>query len=124
VQGAPVVGAVLRNNDLSGLTGLSDNNDKLVNSGVGTTILGNKFGTNPLNGTFTAANNTLTTVTNNNASSFSKVRIMPTNAAAATLMGSAKSLYYDGYTTATSFKLRTADGNAATGTETFNYVIE
>jgi hypothetical protein len=53
----------------------------------------------------------------------SVITLMPTNAAAATLMSGAKSLYVSTRTAATSFVVSTADGNAAAGTETFEYII-
>ncbi len=49
--------------------------------------------------------------------------LMPTNAAAATLMGSARSLYLSAQTTGSSFALTTANGSAAGGTETLNYAL-
>ena len=53
----------------------------------------------------------------------SKVLLEPTNAAAATLMGSVKSLYVSALTAGTGFTVATASGGNAAGTETFNYIV-
>jgi len=74
-------------------------------------------------GTFTLAVAATTTVTDANTGSLSVITLMPTNAAAATLMGSAKSLYVSARTAGTSFTDATADASAAAGTETFSYSI-
>jgi len=52
----------------------------------------------------------------------SVITLTPTNAAAATLMGSAKALYYT-IIAGTSFTVLTASAANAAGTETFNYLI-
>jgi hypothetical protein len=79
----------------------------------------------PVRGTFTCTNAATTTVSDQAAAvlATSVITLMPTNAAAATLMSGAKSLYVSTRTAATSFVVSTADGNAAAGTETFEYII-
>lgn len=46
---------------------------------------------------------------------------IPTNAAAATIMGSAKSLYLSAQNSGANFVLRTANSGTTAGTETFTY---
>jgi len=75
-------------------------------------------------GTFTLGAAATTVVTNYNVGIASKIHLTPTNAAAATLMGSAKSLYISARTAETSFTVATADAGNAGGTETFYYTIE
>jgi len=74
-------------------------------------------------GTFTCANNTNTVVANVSVTAASLIFIMPTNAAAATLMGAATSLYISAKVVEASFTVTTANAGAAAGTETFNYLI-
>lgn len=74
-------------------------------------------------GSFTCANNKDTVVANTNITSSSVIILEPTNAAAATLMAGATSLYTSAKVAATSFTVTTADASAAAGTETFNYRI-
>lgn len=74
-------------------------------------------------GTFTCAAAALTTVANVNVTATSMIMLMPTNAAAATLMGGATALYVSARTAATSFGVTTANAAAAVGTETFEYFI-
>jgi hypothetical protein len=74
-------------------------------------------------GTFTCAANKDTTVADVEVQAASIIVLMPTNAAAATLMGGATSLYTSLRTAATSFKVTTANAAAAAGTETFEYMI-
>ena len=49
--------------------------------------------------------------------------LQPTNAAAATLQGSNESLYISAKSAGVSFTVATAAGTAATGGETFNYLL-
>jgi hypothetical protein len=79
----------------------------------------------PVRGTFTCTNAATTTVSDQAAAvlATSVITLMPTNAAAATLMSGAKSLYVSTRTAATSFVVSTADASAAAGTETFEYII-
>lgn len=86
--------------------------------------MGNRF--SPPGGSFTMAAANLKAVPETRVVAGTTVRLIPTNAAAATLMGSAKSLYVDKAVTVagTSFTVKTADGNNAAGTETFDYTIQ
>ena len=74
-------------------------------------------------GTFTLAAAATTTVTQPEVQSNSIIVPLPTNSAAATLMGSNKSLYVSAKTAGTSFTVATASGVAAAGTEQFQYYI-
>lgn len=76
-----------------------------------------------ISGSFTLAAAATTTVIQTNTAANSIVLLMPTNAAAGTLMGSTKSLYISARTVGASFTVATASGVAAAGTETFSYVI-
>jgi len=77
----------------------------------------------PTFGTFTCGAAATTTVVDANVKSGSVITLMPTNAAAGTLMGAATSLYVSARTAGTSFAVTTADASAAAGTETFAYAI-
>ena len=72
---------------------------------------------------FTCAAAATTTVTNSNVKANSLILLMPTNAAAGTLQGSAKCLYVSARTASTSFAVTTANAAAAAGTETFSALI-
>lgn len=76
-----------------------------------------------LGGTFTMAATATKVVADVNILATSLVQLFPTNAAAATLMGSAKSLYVSAKSAGVSFTVATADGTVAAGTETFSYRI-
>lgn len=72
-------------------------------------------------GSFTMAAAASKTVTDANCTSASYVVLIPTNAAAGTLQGSAKSLYV---TVANgTFTVATASAASAAGTEAFQYLI-
>jgi hypothetical protein len=73
-------------------------------------------------GTFPLSAAVATTVPDTAITANSFIAIFPTNAAAATLMGSAKSLYESARVAGASFTVSTASGVAAAGTETFEYV--
>ncbi len=73
-------------------------------------------------GTFTMAAAASKVITDANVSTTSVIPPpTPTNAAAATLMGSTKSLYIT--VGSGSFTVTTASGVAAAGTETFSYIV-
>jgi hypothetical protein len=74
-------------------------------------------------GNFICAANANTTVNNASVTAASVILLMPTNAAAGTLMSGATSLYTSARVAGTSFTLTTANAAAAAGTETFFYVI-
>lgn len=76
-----------------------------------------------ITGTFTLAAAATTTVTQPGIKATSVVQLTPTNAAAATLMGSAKALYVSAKTPGASFTVATANAVAAVGTETFDYSV-
>jgi hypothetical protein len=90
---------------------------------TGITHINNIVGIGTLTGSFTLSAAATTTVTNANVYSDCKITLTPTNAAAATLMGSAKCLYVSAKTQGTSFAVTTGNGVAAAGTETFDYQI-
>lgn len=62
-------------------------------------------------------------VTNTGVQATTQVLLIPTNAAAATLLGSNEYPYVSSRVVGTSFTLSTAAGTAAAGTETFFYVL-
>lgn len=72
-------------------------------------------------GTFTLSAASSKVVTDVNVATTSIITLMPTNAAAATLMGSTKCLYVT--PASGSFTVTTASGAAAAGTETFSYSV-
>lgn len=74
-------------------------------------------------GTFTFAAAATTVVPNTAVRSNSVIVYTPTNAAAGTLIGSAKSVYTSAISSGTSFTAATASAVAAAGTETFSYAI-
>jgi|SRR5262245_5149038 len=78
-------------------------------------------------GTFTMAAAALTVVPNITikSSPASAVLLFPANAAAATLQGSAKSLYaaIADYVDGVSFTARTSNATSAAGTEIFHYLV-
>lgn len=74
-------------------------------------------------GSFTLTAAATTTVTQAAIAANSLVFVMAANAPAASLMGSAKSLYVSALTPGASFAVTTASGAAAAGTETFFYFV-
>jgi hypothetical protein len=76
-----------------------------------------------ITGSFTLAAAASTTVTQTKTAANSVILLIPTDASAATLMGSNKSLYISALTTGASFAVSTASGGNAAGTETFDYIM-
>ena len=74
-------------------------------------------------GTFTMGAAATTVVSNAGIQATSNIIFIPTNAAAATLMGSTKSLYVSARSVGVSFTAATASAAAAAGTETFTYIV-
>lgn len=120
VDSSSSVGTIIENCDLSTLSGITNDN-KIVDAGVGTMRRGNRLGSDSLYGTIALSAAATKVVNNNNTCTATVVRLTPTNASAATLMGSTKSLYVSTRSVGTSFTVATADGTAAAGTETFAY---
>lgn len=94
-----------------------------INSNLGALVQSFKtvFPLSSYMGTFTMSAAATKSVTDAHAKTGSLILLMATNAAAGTLMGSAKSLYIT--PAAGSFTVSTASGAAAAGTETFTYLI-
>ncbi len=76
-----------------------------------------------ITGTFTLSAAATTTVPNTSVTSTSIISLTPLNAAAATLMAGANSLYVSARTSGASFTVSTAGGGAAAGTEQFSYML-
>lgn len=74
-------------------------------------------------GTFLMGASASTIVPNAGIQASSRILFLPENSAAATLMGSNKSLYVSARVVGTSFTAATASGVAAAGTEQFFYVV-
>jgi hypothetical protein len=75
-------------------------------------------------GSFTCGAGVAThTVSNNQVGASSRIVLTPTNAAAATMQGSAKCVYVSAKTAGTSFAITTANAATFAGTETFDYYI-
>lgn len=111
--------------DFGGGAGLSDlaTNGKLLNQNI-SLLIETLQGIFRNSGTFTWNGASATTVVaNTGVQANSQVLLIPTNAAAATLMGSNECPYVSTRTVGTSFTLSTAAGTAAAGTETFFYVL-
>lgn len=84
----------------------------------------NRQGDDGLTGTFTASAAASTAVSNSASRTSMRVILYPLNSTAATLMAGSKMLYFDGTVTAgTNFTVKTADGTAAAGTESFAYEL-
>ena len=76
-----------------------------------------------ISGTFTMPAAATLTITQPAVQSLSTITLVPTNASAGTLMGSAKALYISAKVAGTSFTVATANATNAAGTETFSYTI-
>lgn len=75
-----------------------------------------------VSGTFTLSGGSVTTVTQPAVTASSVINWnLPTNASAATIMGSAKCLYLSAKTAGSNFVLTTANAGTTAGTETFQY---
>jgi hypothetical protein len=76
-------------------------------------------------GSFTMTATASLVVTDNRVTANSFVQLMPTNAAAAQLQGSAKFLYVSvaDIISKTSFEVKTANATSAAGTEEFRYWV-
>ena len=74
-------------------------------------------------GSFTLAAAATTVVPQPAVQATSIITLTPTNAAAATLAGSAKALYISAKSPGVSFTVATASGGNAAGTETMSYVV-
>lgn len=85
--------------------------------------LGTYLGITGAAGSVTLGAAATTVVTQSVTKATSRIVLMPTNAAAADLVNSAASPYITSKTNGTSFTIATADGNAAAGTETFDYIL-
>jgi hypothetical protein len=85
-------------------------------------VMNTRFALGAYTGSFTLGAVVTTTITLAAATTTSKIFITPTNAAAATLQGSAKCLYVSSKTNGT-FAVSTANGVAAAGGELFDFVL-
>lgn len=74
-------------------------------------------------GAFPCAAAATTVVNDARITATSRILITPTNAAAATLLQAATALYVSAKVAGASFSVTTANGAAAAGTETFDYVV-
>ena len=83
----------------------------------------NKLTGASLYGSFTMPAAASSTISNGNVTGGKVIFLMPVNASAATLMGSAKCLYISAAVAFTSFTVATANAVAAAGTEIFAYYI-
>lgn len=123
IDGAGATDNVIENNDLSQLAATLAVASLITDAGTRTQLARNKIAAVALDGVFTLAAAATTTVNNANMFTLGNLRFFPTNAAAATLMGSAKCLYNSAIVQGTSFTVATASAAAAAGTETFRYEI-
>ncbi len=74
-------------------------------------------------GSATLAASATTTITEPAVAANSYISWVPTNASAASLMGSARNPYLSAKTAGASFALTTANGSAAGGSETIQYSV-
>lgn len=74
-------------------------------------------------GQFTCAAAATTTVSDANVKAGSFIALMPTNAAAATLMAGSHSLYISVRNEGASFVVSTADAGSAAGSEIISYIV-
>jgi len=123
ISGTYVNNTNVSNNDLSSCINMNQQTQKVLDNGTNTNVSNNKLGSGTLKGSFTLSTSSSTTISNTSAGYWTNIMLMPTNAAAATLMQGTKSLYVSAKTNDTSFTVTTADGTAPAGTETFNYIF-
>lgn len=76
-----------------------------------------------ISGSFTFAAAATTTVPQPAVQSNSVISLTPTNAAAGTLVGSAKAPYISAKSPGVGFTVATASAGSAVGTETFDYTV-
>jgi hypothetical protein len=114
-------GGGLPNSQAGGGTNTSTTADQLRNQVLSGMLVALQNGFPRVAGTFTLAAAATTVVPQTATESTSLITLTPTNAAAATLMGSAKSLYVSARTQGASFTVATANATSAAGTETFAY---
>lgn len=76
-----------------------------------------------ITGSFTLAAAATTTVAQAGIKANGLVVLIPADASAGTLMGSAKALYVSAVVAGTGFTVATASGGNAVGTETFSYAV-
>lgn len=87
------------------------------------TALNQSFAGRVVSGTFTMGAAATLVIPQPAVQSLSTITLIPTNASAGTLQGSAKALYISAKTPGTSFTVSTANATNAAGTETFSYTI-
>lgn len=105
------------------MTGVSSSDVNAVNQ-VLTQLVNAVLKTFPrVNGSFTMTAAATTVVTQTAVTANCRIFLASTNAAAGTLVGSAKSPYISVKTVGASFTVATANAASAAGTETFDYVI-
>jgi hypothetical protein len=97
--------------------GVNQNLGKLVE------VFATKFALSATTGTFTLGAAASTTVNDVNVKANSLILPIPNTAAAALIMGSTKSLWTSAKVAGTSFTVSTADGTAASGGQSFSYII-
>lgn len=102
---------------LSQAIGLNKNMSALI------ATLRSLFPLSAFSGSFTMAAAATKTVTDANVKASSTILLIDTNAAAATLQGSAKRIYPSAISAGTSFTVSTASGGNAAGAEAFLYLL-
>ncbi len=118
VQGASSLNAVFVDSTCSDTQIYGAQSGSITDNGVGTLVNGirkESFTWNTVTATFVVTDALVTAAC--------KITLTPTNAAAATLIGSAKCPYVSAKTAGASFTLSTASAGTAAGTETFDYAI-
>ena len=106
-----------------GTAGVTDAVSQLQNISRNLSLLVLAFKGRPTFGSFTMAAAASTVVAQPAVQANSMIVPFPTNAAAGTLVGSAKSPYLASISPGVSFTISTANAASAAGTETFNYFV-